>query len=183
MRRPPGSERQRVIVEQNAVRLGLRGTLAILWPYVYRNLSEQIRSVWFIVVYLAFFQIIVLGFPIVYSAMIGMGIAVVAIGLMFFMEGLRLGLMPLGETIGAVLPRNATLPLILAFAFVLGIGATFAEPAIAVLRQAGSGVSPREAPLLYSLLNDSPANSSVRSGSGLVSPSCSGCCDSSTGCR
>ena len=141
-------------MEQNAVRLGLRGTLAILWPYVYRNLSEQIRSVWFIVVYLAFFQIIVLGFPIVYSAMIGMGIAVVAIGLMFFMEGLRLGLMPLGETIGAVLPRNATLPLILAFAFVLGIGATFAEPAIAVLREAGSGVSPREAPLLYSLLND-----------------------------
>lgn len=141
-------------MEQNAVRLGLRGTLAILWPYIYENLSEQIRSVWFIVVYLAFFQIIVLGLPIVYSAMIGLGIAVVAVGLMFFMEGLRLGLMPLGETIGAVLPRNASLPSILLFAFVLGIGATFAEPAIAVLRQAGSGVSPFEAPLLYSLLND-----------------------------
>lgn len=141
-------------MEQNAVRLGLRGTLAILWPYVYENLGEQIRSVWFIVVYLTFFQIIVLGLPIVYSAMIGIGIVVVAVGLMFFMEGLRLGLMPLGETIGAVLPRNASLPLILLFAFVLGIGATFAEPAIAVLRQAGSGVSPFEAPLLYSLLND-----------------------------
>lgn len=141
-------------MEQNGVRLGLRGTLAILWPYVYENLSEQIRSVWFIVAYLAFFQIIVLGLPIVYSAMIGLGIAVVAVGLMFFMEGLRLGLMPLGETIGAVLPRNASLPLILLFAFVLGIGATFAEPAIAVLRQAGAGVSPFAAPLLYSLLND-----------------------------
>lgn len=141
-------------VEHNAVRLGLRGTLAILWPYVYENLTEQIRSVWFIVVYLAFFQIIVLGLPIVYSAMIGIGIAVVAVGLMFFMEGLRLGLMPLGETIGAALPRNAALPVILLFAFLLGVGATFAEPAIAVLRQAGAGVSPLEAPLLYSLLND-----------------------------
>ena len=62
--------------------------------------------------------------------MIGIGILIVAIGLMFFMEGLRLGMMPLGETIGAVLPRNSSLQLILAFAFLLGLGATFAEPAI-----------------------------------------------------
>lgn len=128
--------------------------LAILWPYFRDNLAEQVRSVWFIVVYLALFQVLVLGMPIVYAAMIGAGIAIVAVGLMFFMEGLRLGLMPLGETIGAVLPRNSTLPLILVFAFLLGIGATFAEPAIAVLRQAGSGVRPGDAPLLYSLLND-----------------------------
>jgi len=141
-------------MEPKAVRLGIRGTLAILWPYISAKLTEQIRSVWFIVAYLAFFQIIVLGLPIVYAAMIAFGIAVVAVGLMFFMEGLRLGLMPLGETIGAVLPRNSTLPVILLFAFLLGIGATFAEPAIAVLRQAGSGVSPHEAPLLFSLLND-----------------------------
>jgi hypothetical protein len=44
--------------------------------------------------------------------MIGIGIAVVAVDLMFFMEGLRLGLMPLGETLGAVLPRNAALPVL-----------------------------------------------------------------------
>lgn len=136
------------------VQLGLGATLAILWPYFRENLLDQVKSVWFIVVYLALFQVFVLGMPIVYAAMIGAGIAVVAVGLMFFMEGLRLGLMPLGETIGAVLPRNSSLPLILVFAFLLGIGATFAEPAIAVLREAGGGVSPFEAPLLFSLLND-----------------------------
>ena len=139
---------------RDSVRLSFGATLAILWPYVRENLAEQIRSISFIVVYLAFFQIFILGLPIVFAAMIAIGIAIVAVGLMFFMEGLRLGLMPLGEAIGTVLPRNSSVPVILIFAFLLGLGATFAEPAIAILREAGAGVSASDAPLLFSLLND-----------------------------
>ncbi|MEM9532547.1 MAG: DUF1538 domain-containing protein [Pseudomonadota bacterium] len=139
---------------QAATRLSFLGTLQLLLPYLLENLLEQVRSVWFIVVYLVVFQVLVLGLPIVYAGMIGIGIVIVAVGLMFFMEGLRLGLMPLGETIGAVLPRNSSLPVILGFAFILGVGATFAEPAISVLKAAGAGVKPEQAPLLYSLLND-----------------------------
>ena len=138
------------------IQLGFSGIFAILWPYTREKFLEQIKSIWFIVVYLLFFQIIILGLPIVYATMIGIGIAVVAIGLTFFMEGLRIGLMPLGETLGAVLPRNSSLPIILCFSFLLGLGATFAEPAIAILRAAGAGVHPLDAPLLYSLLNDFP---------------------------
>ncbi|MDD3762760.1 MAG: DUF1538 domain-containing protein [Nevskiales bacterium] len=138
------------------VRLSFGETLKILGPYFYENLLEQLRAVWFIVAYLLLFQILILGLPIVHAVMIGVGIAIVALGLMFFMEGLRLGLMPLGETIGAILPRNSSLPVILLFAFLLGLGATFAEPAIAVLRSAGAGVQPQQMPLLYSLLNDFP---------------------------
>ena len=99
------------------VRLSFGDTLKILTPYVLENLKEQLRAIWFIVAYLLLFQILVLGLPIVHALMIGAGIGIVAIGLMFFMEGLRLGLMPLGETIGAVLPRNSSLPIILGFAF------------------------------------------------------------------
>jgi len=138
------------------VRLSFGETLKILGPYFYENFAEQLRSIWFIVAYLLLFQILVLGLPIVHALMIGVGIGIVAVGLMFFMEGLRLGLMPLGETIGAVLPRNSALIVILIFAFLLGVGATFAEPAIAVLRSAGAGVKATDAPLLYSLLNDFP---------------------------
>ncbi len=86
--------------------------------------------------------------------MISAGFAIVVLGLMFFIEGLRLGLMPFGETIGAILPRNCKMSVILLFSFLLGIGATFAEPAIAVLKAAGARVKPDQAPLLYSLLND-----------------------------
>lgn len=137
-----------------AIQLSPGAKLAILWPYAREKFLEQLKSIWFIVFYLLFFQIVVLGLPVVYAGMIAVGIFVVALGLMFFMEGLRIGLMPLGETLGAVLPRNSTLPVILVFAFLMGLGATFAEPAIAVLRAAGAGVHPQGAPLLYSLLND-----------------------------
>ena len=115
---------------------------------------NQIQGIWFIVAYLVVFQLLVLQLPIMYAAMIATGIFVVALGLMFFMEGLRLGLMLLGEVIGATLPKNSRMPVILIFAFLLGAGATFAEPAIAVLKAAGSGVKASAAPLLYSLLND-----------------------------
>lgn len=134
--------------------IGWRDTFRLLSPYAKRNLVDQVKSIWFIVAYLILFQILVLELPIVFAGMIAVGIAVVAVGLMFFMEGLRIGLMPLGEAIGVVLPRSGNMFLILGFAFVLGIGATFAEPAIAVLKSAGAGVKPDAAPLLYSLLND-----------------------------
>ncbi|MEM7282637.1 MAG: DUF1538 domain-containing protein [Pseudomonadota bacterium] len=134
--------------------LGFGDTTRLLWPYVRRNFMEQVKGIWFIVVYLILFQLLVLHLPLVYAGMISLGILVVAVGLMFFMEGLRLGLMPLGEVIGSELPKHSKMPIILGFAFLLGVGATFAEPAIAVLKAAGSGVQPSEAPLLFSLLND-----------------------------
>ena len=142
------------VQNQQRYQLGPRDTFRVLWPYVKRNFMSQVEGIWFIVAYLAVFQLLVLQLPIVYFAMIAAGIFVVAVGLMFFMEGLRLGLMPLGEVIGSVLPRKSGMWLILAFAFLLGVGATFAEPAIAVLKAAGSGVVAAQAPLLYSLLND-----------------------------
>ena len=51
------------------------------------------------------------------------------VGLAFFMEGLRLGLMPLGEAIGSVLPKSSRLPVILVFTFLLGAGAYLPEQA------------------------------------------------------
>ena len=134
--------------------LGVGGVLSIVWRYFREKAVEQFKSVWFIIAYLLVFQAVFLDLPIVYGLTIALGIAIVILGLTFFMEGLRLGLMPFGETIGAILPRNSKLPLIMAFSFLLGIGATFAEPAISVLKKAGSGVSPNDAPLLFSLLNE-----------------------------
>jgi hypothetical protein len=69
------------------------------------------------------------------------------------MEGLFLGLMPLGETIGLKLPQKSKLPGILLFSFILGIGVTLAEPAIGVLKAAGSAVTAWQAPLMFVILN------------------------------
>ena len=144
--------------DQKKLQLSLKQKISILLSFSKDKVVEQIQCVWFIILYLIVFQVLVLGLPIVYSLMIAVGIMIVIIGLAFFMEGLRLGLMPLGETLGSTLPRKKIfgipcLPASLAFGFVLGAFATFAEPAIGVLRAAGSGVDPTAAPLLWTILN------------------------------
>ena len=78
------------------------------------------------------------------------------IGLMLFMEGLKHGLMPFSENIGHLLPARSSLAPVLLVAFVLGVAATFAEPAIGALRAAGSLTDPEQAPLLAHLLNRHP---------------------------
>ena len=69
------------------------------------------------------------------------------------MEGLKQGLMPLGESLGNGLPSKSSLPVVLTIAFLLGISVTFAEPAIGALKQAGQLVDLYKAPYLYALLN------------------------------
>jgi hypothetical protein len=134
------------------LKLSFSEKMKILAPYVSDRFFSQVKSVWLIIVYLLAFQLIVLQLPIAFSVQIAVGIVIVVLGLMFFMEGLTLGLMPFGELIGAVLPRKAPLVGLLIFAFIIGIGATFAEPAIAVLQAAGRSVDASEAPLLADLL-------------------------------
>jgi len=149
--------------DQKKLQLSFQQKLSILLSFAKDKVVEQIQCVWFIILYLIVFQVLILGLPIVYSLMIAVGIIIVIIGLAFFMEGLRLGLMPLGETLGSTLPRKKILgipclPASLAFGFVLGAFATFAEPAIGVLRAAGSGVDPTLAPLLWTILNTGATN-------------------------
>jgi hypothetical protein len=138
----------------NRVKIGFSRAMQMLIPYVRRRVMEQVRSVALIVAYLILFQVVVLKLPIAGAGLTAFGIVLVVLGLTLFMEGLMIGLMPLGELLGIQLPQKTTLAVILGFAFVLGIGATFAEPAIGVLRFAGSSVRPWEAPLLYFLLNE-----------------------------
>jgi hypothetical protein len=61
--------------------------------------------------------------------------------------------MPFGETIGNILPTKSPLPVVLLIAFLLGVGVTFAEPAIGALQAAGALVDVNKAPYLYALLN------------------------------
>jgi hypothetical protein len=119
------------------------------------KVKEQIRAVVPISAFLFLFQLLVIRKGVGESFVIAVGLTCVVLGLMFFMEGLRLGLMPLGQNIGAILPAKARLGLILGFGFVLGIGATFAEPAISTLKTAGGNVRPENAALLFDLLGRS----------------------------
>lgn len=139
--------------QKSTINISINQKIGLLVPYVKKRITAQIQSVALIVIYLICFQTIVLNIPIRDAAIVATGIAVVVLGLALFMEGLFLGLMPLGEVIGIRLPQKTILPITLTFAFILGIGATFAEPAIGILKAAGTSVKAWDAPLLFLLLN------------------------------
>ena len=122
-------------------------------PYISVRFMEQLRSVVPLGVYLALFQILFLHHMVEDSWVITGGLFAVIAGLMFFMEGLNKGLMPLGNIIGSTLPKRSPLPLVLFITLLLGIGVTFAEPAIGALNAAGQNVVVERAPYLYAILN------------------------------
>jgi len=125
----------------------------LLTPYVSVRLWDQVRAVVPLGLYLVLFQLLILRQTVSDSWVIAAGMSAAIVGLMLFMEGLKLGLMPFGEEIGNKLPRHVTLPVVLVVAFLLGIGVTFAEPAIGALKTVGSIVNPTRAPYLWALLN------------------------------
>ncbi len=135
------------------VRLHPDEIAALLRPYVSVRFMDQAKAVVPLALYLALFQILILRQLVADSWLVAGGLFAVIVGLMFFMEGLKLGLMPFGELIGHTLPRKSPLPLVLLITLLLGIGVTFAEPAIGALQAAGQNVSPERAPYLWALLN------------------------------
>jgi len=126
----------------------------LLRPYVSVRFRDQFKAVVPLAVYLALFLIVVLRQSIDEAMLITGGLFAVIVGLMFFMEGLRIGLMPFGTIIGHSLPQRSPLPLVLFITFLLGIGVTFAEPAIGALQAAGANIVVERAPYLYALLNE-----------------------------
>jgi len=121
--------------------------------YASERIKAQLSSVAFISLYLVLFQVFILKAPLNDLPAVIIGVAAVIIGLAFFLEGLYLAIMPLGERCGLRMPVKVSLLVLLLFAAVLGITATFAEPAIALLQTQGEAVKPWEAPLLYYMLN------------------------------
>ena len=82
-----------------------------------------------------------------------LAVGATCVGLALFLEGLQLGVMPLSEAMGTALPRRAPLPVTLGVAGVLGVGVTFAEPAIGALQAVGKDVDCAQSPYLFELLN------------------------------
>ncbi|MGE4288168.1 MAG: DUF1538 domain-containing protein [Salinivirgaceae bacterium] len=134
------------------LRIPLGEALLMLYQYARVRVMEQIKSIAFIIVYLVVFQTLVLNVPLANVLGTAGGLTLVVFGLAFFLEGLILGLMPLGERVGTKMPQRLNIQVIAIFGLVLGFGATLAEPAISALRTAGSSITAWDSPLLYMLL-------------------------------
>ena len=124
----------------------------LVTPYVSVRLNEQAQAVIPLALMLIGFQALALRASPDEAQTITLGICAVMFGLMFFMEGVKTGLMPFAENIGFAMPGCSGPLMILGFAGLLGAAATLAEPAIGALQAAGASISGEKAPLLKTLL-------------------------------
>ena len=134
--------------------LSAKQAFDLLAPYCSSRIMEQVKAVVPLAAYLMIFQILVLRHPIEAALVLCLGLIAVIIGLAVFMEGLSTGLMPFGTIIGDNLPKKASMPVVLTIIGILGVGVTFAEPAIGALQAFGSSVDVMAAPYLYEILNN-----------------------------
>ena len=134
--------------------LSAKQAFDLLAPYFSSRIMEQVKAVVPLAAYLMIFQILVLRHPIEAALVLCLGLVAVIIGLAVFMEGLSTGLMPFGTIIGDNLPKKASMPVVLTIIGILGVGVTFAEPAIGALQAFGSSVDVMAAPYLYEILNN-----------------------------
>jgi len=97
---------------------------------VSRALFDSLRDLLPIIIVIGFFQFAVLQQPIPNFGEIALGIVFVVIGLTLFVQGLNMGLFPIGETMAYAFASKGNIFWLLCFAFSLGFGTTIAEPAL-----------------------------------------------------
>jgi hypothetical protein len=95
-----------------------------------KKLWISIKDLLPIIIVIAFFQIIVLRQPLPDFGEVIFGGVLVIVGLMLFVQGLEMGLFPVGEAMARALARKGSLTWLLIFAFLLGFSTTVAEPAL-----------------------------------------------------
>ena len=117
---------------------------------ILQKLKGAVTDLLPIVLVIAFFQVIVLGQPLPQLGEVLFGALLVVAGLTLFVQGLEMGLFPVGEAMAHALAARGSLVWLLVFAFALGFSTTVAEPAlIAVAREAAQiagdgGLIPKE---------------------------------------
>ncbi len=95
-----------------------------------RLILGTLRDLAPIILVIVFFQLVVLRQPFPDLGEVLGGLLLVMLGLALFVQGLEMGLFPLGEAMAGAFARKGVLAWLLAFAFALGFGTTVAEPAL-----------------------------------------------------
>jgi len=106
---------------------------------ILKKLKNALTDLLPIILVIAFFQIVVLRQPLPQMGEVVFGALLVVIGLSLFVQGLEMGLFPIGEAMAQALARKGSIFWLLCFSFALGFSTTVAEPAlIAVAAEAAA---------------------------------------------
>ena len=109
-----------------------------------QNLVGSFFNILPILVVILVFQVLVIRQPLENTVNLLGGTFLIIIGLTFFIQGLEIGLFPIGETMARAFARKGSLSWLMAFSFTLGFATTIAEPALIAIadeaaRIAGNG--------------------------------------------
>jgi hypothetical protein len=106
-----------------------------------RLLKESFRDLLPIVVVILIFQLGILQtVPENWAPTVG-GLIIVGIGLAIFLQGLEIGIFPVGEKLASDFAKSGSVKWILIFGFMIGFGTTIAEPALVVIAQKAAAIS------------------------------------------
>ncbi len=106
-----------------------------------KALTESVRDLLPIVAVIAFFQLLVFKQPIPDLANLLFGTLQVVIGLTLFVQGLKMGLFPIGESMAHDFASKGSVLWLTLFAFALGFGTTVAEPALIAIADEAARVA------------------------------------------
>ena len=123
-------------------------------------LMDSFRDLLPIILVIGFFQVIVLQQPLPNMGSVLVGTILVLLGLSLFVEGLKIGLFPIGESLAYDFARKGSLFWLLVFAFALGFGTTVAEPALIAVADKAAEV----AALAGAIENNTQARDSYATG-------------------
>ncbi|HIH36642.1 MAG TPA: DUF1538 domain-containing protein [Methanocellales archaeon] len=98
-----------------------------------KELKSTVKSLLPAIALIFFFQIFVIRMPLSEFIRIAMGLILTVSGFVLFVQGAKLGLLPMGERVGTSLIERRALSLILLFGFLLGMVLTVSEPDVRLL--------------------------------------------------
>jgi len=110
-------------------------------PELLKSLTGSVKDLLPIIGVITFFQLLVLGQPIPNLLELLWGTLLVVVGLTLFVQGLKLGLFPIGENMAWDFAAKGSLLWLLLFAFALGFGTTIAEPALIAVAEEAAAVA------------------------------------------
>ncbi len=112
-------------------------TIKVLWVKT-REAGRDILPLFLVI---AFFQIVVIQQPFPNLGEVILGAIMVVVGLFFFLEGLDMGLFPIGESIAEAFAKKGNIAWLLVFSFLLGFSTTVAEPALIAISAEAANVA------------------------------------------
>lgn len=105
--------------------------------HVFEGFGNVLKEVAFalvpLLIFFGIFQIFMLKLPLKRLQQVGIGFILTFLGLSFFLQGVHVGFMPVGELMGQSLGEGNTKWFLIPIGFVLGFAATFAEPAVSIM--------------------------------------------------